>query len=223
MLLIFNIYKALQQLVFTHQPLPTGNVPMRTMVWLLAAVAAGTSCTLLASEDYWNTSERLNRRTCPSADCGVVGHLMFREKAVVHEQQNGWARISKYYNAGCEDGNSPYVDSGDSSCIEENGIEDGKFAEWVSMSYLSRNRPEDPADSATASESLVSGSDDFARYRVVFAESASAAIEKGICKEQDFVDMGGWLKSTNEPDRPVYFTYCGSKKLYLDVSTGKLY
>ena len=42
----------------------------------------------------WVTSERLNRRTCPSESCGVVGQLFFREGVTVHEERDGWARIT---------------------------------------------------------------------------------------------------------------------------------
>lgn len=40
-------------------------------------------------EQYWVTTERLDRRTCPSRRCGVVGQLMFHEAARVYETADG--------------------------------------------------------------------------------------------------------------------------------------
>lgn len=48
-------------------------------------------------ERLWVRSERLNRRTCPSESCGVVGRLFFREGVTGHEERNGWARITQTY------------------------------------------------------------------------------------------------------------------------------
>ena len=87
------------------------------------------------SDKYWVTSDRLNRHTCPSTDCGIVGQLVFREGADVFEDKDGWARISQHYDASCANGRSEYVDSGDSRCAPENGIVDGKFAEWVETDF----------------------------------------------------------------------------------------
>src|SRR5690606_14671629 len=58
---------------------------------------AGWSAPVLADEQMWANSDRVNRRTCPSTECGVVGQLFFRESAVVLEKRNGWGRISQYY------------------------------------------------------------------------------------------------------------------------------
>ncbi len=84
---------------------------------------------------YWVTVDRLNRRTCPATNCGVVGGLFFREGVNVLEQKDGWARISKYYNASCVDGKSEYLDEGNSECVPSNGIVEGEFAEWVSFNF----------------------------------------------------------------------------------------
>lgn len=181
-----------------------------------------------AFEQYWTTAERLDRRTCPTRSCGVVGQLMFRESAHVYEIAEGWARITSPYDGSCVSGRSEYVDRGTSDCSEANGFVDGKFAEWVELSGLSTERPADPAQSAAADETLVAQSDDFARHRRAFATAAAQLINDGRCTRADFEEIGGWMKSVNQyRDQPVYFTYCGgmtnANKIYLDASTGRIF
>ena len=178
-------------------------------------------------ERLWVTSERLNRRTCPSESCGVVGQLFFREGVTVREERDGWARVTQTYDASCVGGRSEYVDTGNAACDPANGIADGQFAEWVSVEYLSETRPPDPAADASGIEELVSGSDDFARYRTAFAEAAQSLIAQRRCTESDFREMGGWVKSSSHRNQPVYFTYCGgatvANRLYLNADTGEIF
>lgn len=183
-----------------------------------------------ATEDdgkFWVTSERLNRRTCPSDSCGVVGQFFFREGTTVLERRDGWARVTELYDASCVNGRSQYVDTGNAACEPANGITEGQFAEWVSAEYLSDTRPPDPAAGASGAEELISGSDDFARYRTAFAEAAQSLIAQGRCSERDFRDMGGWVKSSNHRNQPIYFTYCGgstvANRLYLNADTGEVF
>jgi hypothetical protein len=204
---------------------PVETLSMRNV--LLALLLAGVAMPALAASEAWVTTDRLSRRTCPAVTCGIVGTLMFREKATIYEERNGWARVSKYYDASCQNGLSEYVDSGNAACIEDNGIVDGLFAEWVSMEYLGDMRPADPSAGARGYYALVSGSDDYRHYKDVFARAAAELIESGRCTEQDFREMGGWLKSTTHKDAPVYFTYCGEmqiqNRLYLNAATGDLF
>lgn len=176
-----------------------------------------------SASESWVTTDRLNRRTCPDTRCGTVGILMFREKATVYEEKDGWARISKYYDASCRNGQSDYVDSGNAACIGSNGIVAGEFAEWVSMNYLSIVRPPDPGSGATGSYSLVSGSDDYGTYKDAFAKAASSLVDSGQCTVRDFRNMGGWMKSMTDKSRPIYFTYCGQDRLYLNAETGEVF
>jgi hypothetical protein len=175
----------------------------------------------------WVTSETLERRTCPSENCGIVGLLFFRESTTPFEQKDGWTRISKYYDASCDAGRSRYVEKGNASCVKINGIADGKFAEWVRSEKLSKDRPADPALTASADESLVAQSDDFSKYRKPFARLAAQLISEGRCTPADFREMGGWLKSVNDyRDEPVYFTFCGgmaaANKVYVNAATEKV-
>ena len=194
---------------------------------LLALSGCGNGDVGGESIDAWVTADRLNRRTCPEVTCGSVGVLFFRGGVTVYEERNGWVRISRRYDASCYNGESEYVDSGNAACNEENGIVDGRFAEWVSEAYLSSERPSDPAAGATGDHALVSGSDDYRVYSDVFAKAASELIAAGSCSRADFEEMGGWFKSSFRADEPIYFTYCGEmildNRLYLNASTGEVF
>lgn len=175
----------------------------------------------------WVTADRLHRRTCPSADCGSVGVHFFRQGVTVLEERDGWARITKPYDASCTGGRSEYVDSGNSACVESNGIVNGRFSEWVALRYLSDVRPADPAAGATGYHALITQSDDYRYYADVFADAAAKLLADGTCTRADFQEMGGFLKSSFHRDRPVYFTYCGgstiANRLYLDASSGRVF
>src|SRR3546814_11244065 len=47
----------------------------------------------------------------------------------------------------------------------------------------------------------------------LFADAARQLIEARRCTEEDFEKVGGWYKSTNHRDKPVYFMYCGEFKI----------
>lgn len=170
----------------------------------------------------WTTAQRAPRRTCPSTRCGVVGELYFQEGAAEFERRGDWVRTTKVYDAYCEDGRSKYVDYGDARCVPENGITNGRFAEWVNLRDLSTTRPPDPADTATSAEKFVAQSDDFNLHRRQFVKGAEKAIAEGRCTAKDFEDNGGWTKSVNQRTEPVYFVWCNNEKVYLNVETGAL-
>lgn len=178
----------------------------------------------MADNQLWVTTDRTDRRTCPSTECGVAGRLMFREGVEVLEKKGKWVRISKAYSASCVGGKSEYVKEGNKSCTSANGIKDGKFAEWVQAKDLSEKRPEDPAEGASGDDALVRGSDDYRIYKTQFAKAARQLIIDGTCTEGDFQEIGGWMASTNRGPG-MYFTYCGgmtlSNKVYLDAKSGK--
>lgn len=201
----------------------------RVMKYRLSLVIAFATLSLpaVAATEAWVTTDRLNRRTCPSTECGVVGVLFFRERATIYEEKQGWGRITIYYDASCKDGKSEYVDKGNATCDRRNGVVDGKFAEWVLLKFLSKDRPADPSEGATGDYALVRGSDDYRIYKDAFAKAASSLIQRGVCSEQDFKEQGGWWKSANQKRAPVYFTYCGGStaqnRLYLNAETGEIF
>lgn len=175
----------------------------------------------------WVIVPYLDRHTCASERCGVVGRLFFREMVTVLEQDGHWARITQPYDANCEGGRSRYVDKGTAACTAANGVTDGRFAEWVKADSLSSTQPPDPALTAKGNEKLVAQSDDFAQHRAAFVKAANKLIAEGRCSASDFEEMGGWMKSTKDRDRPVYFMYCGgmssSNRIYLNASNGEIY
>lgn len=178
--------------------------------------------------EAWVTADVLNRRTCPDPKCGIVGTLRYRGHVDIYEEQNGWVRTSRYYPAPCASGKNEYVESGNAACTPGNGVIDGRVAEWASASFLSRQRPADPAEGATGYRALVGGSDDYRTYAEAFAKAAEALITSGRCTRTDFEEVGGWFKSTvNHPNQPVYFTYCGGwtlqNRLYLNAETGEVF
>ncbi|QFT75999.1 hypothetical protein [Erythrobacter sp. THAF29] len=175
----------------------------------------------------WVTSQYTDRHTCASETCGVVGRLSFREGATILETEGDWARITQPYDASCVNRISEYVDEGNANCTADNGIDEGRFAEWVSLADMSPTRPADPAESAAESERVVAQSDDYAQHRDAFVAAANQLIADGRCTSEEIEEMGGWVKSTNERSRPIYFTYCGgmttANRLYLNVETGEIY
>lgn len=208
------------------------------MHFMLCAAFVLTSCGVpepqtdrpeskLAATKLWVTTQYADRHTCPSAKCGVVGRMFFSEGTKVHETRDGWARVSSVYDASCEGGRSRYVDKGTADCTGENGIVNGRFAEWVRSDQLSSSRPADPAASAASDESLVADSDDFREHRRAFTKAAAELIAKGQCSAADFKEIGGWAKSSNHRDTPVYFTYCGGmtleNRIYLDAASGRIF
>jgi hypothetical protein len=58
------------------------------------------------------------------------------------------------------------------------------------MRSFSKTRPADPGAGATGDYELVSGSDDYRKYKDVFAQTASKLIASGRCTAQDFKEMG---------------------------------
>lgn len=229
-----------------QQELPTSGPSLKTGILIVAAVAAVTASVVIFSSSNqtvqtslpvptttrylvdgigkaWVFDRRLARHSCPSETCGIVGELYFREAANVSEVVDGWGRVTKYYDASCVGQKSEFVESGNSACSTDNGIIDGQFAEWVSLAGLTSVRPDDPAESATGLSALIGSSDDFDIYETQFVTATQKLLDQGICSDTDLEDIGGWVQSQNFKPQPVYFTYCGDRRLYLDVSTGRVF
>ena len=134
-------------------------------------------------------------------------------------------RITKYYDGACVNGMSKFVDVGQSKCDETNGFKDGMFAEWKHKSNLTFSPPPDSSKNAGRKYDLVKQFDDFRLHKEVFAEAAGELIDSGKCTAADFKEMGGWMKSIDQKNKSVYFTYCGgmrsSNKIYLDAASGQ--
>ncbi|OYR30926.1 hypothetical protein [Brucella pseudogrignonensis] len=194
---------------------------------LVIALAAATfiSFTAGAADQLWVKIGAIERKTCPSDKCGTVGKLFFRESARILETQNGWGRVTRVYDASCSGGKSQYVDSGRAVCDKANGIVDGKFAEWIKLDGLSKERPAPAKAGNSAIEQALKDSDRYEDHKDRFIAAADALMTSGQCTLQDFIDEGGWMRSTQKSRGVgIYFTYCdgGSKRVYLDVNTGKV-
>lgn len=81
--------------------------------------------------------------------------------------------------------------------------------------------------SALEVEQLIANSDDLERHRAAFTQAAIELVEDGTCIEAEFIENGGWVRSTSFGPRPVYFMYCGgatvANRLYLDAATGEMF
>ncbi len=117
----------------------------------------------------WVTSDHLNRRSCPSTQCGIVGQFTNQQKVKVYEEKNGWSRVSKYHSASCSNGQSGSISSGNNACSPDNGIEGDNLAEWVSSAYISTRKTED-----TLVETR--------------SEKAQKAVDKGKNKKRNLYD-----------------------------------
>ncbi len=171
-------------------------------------------------DKYWVVDRKVERRVCPSKECGSVGRQFYGEVVNVYEIKNGWARISKRYKALCDNGINLYVEKGNNECTERNGVKAGLMAEWVPVASISTSKPQDFSLSAKGNEILVIGSDDFDLYREVFSSVAVELIENKTCSRKE---IGPWIKSTNYRDEPIYFMWCGNKKIYLNAETKKIF
>lgn len=78
----------------------------------------------------------LSVRSCPSKSCGRLRVIPKNYKLIVSEIKNNWARISRYYEALCNDGASPLIERGNKKCVPENGIKSNKLSEWVYLDYI---------------------------------------------------------------------------------------
>lgn len=108
----------------------------------LAALLFPTFALPAAAGDlYWVAAQNVDRRTCPSESCGVVGYLRQKDKVEALEMKSGWIRISAEYSAMCSGGRSELVESGNDECSPKNGITKGVFAEWVPVKPLSKTPP----------------------------------------------------------------------------------
>lgn len=156
------------------------------------------------------TADRLNVRIAPSLDAEVTGVLYGGQRVEVLEVQEGWSRISRYYDEGT-------------------GAGSVRVARWVASAYLSNTWPDDDGVRVDAESPLgraIDRSDDAHLYRSSFLTAARRLIERGQCTVSDFEDIGGWVWSPGRGES-VYFTYCGgryaSNRIYLEAESGRIF
>ncbi|MEM9049784.1 MAG: hypothetical protein AAGC92_13820 [Pseudomonadota bacterium] len=80
---------------------------------------------------------------------------------------------------------------------------------------------------ALDADDLIAHSDDLERHREAFVQATTELVENGTCTEAEFIENGGWVRSTSFGSRAVYFMYCGgarvANRLYLDAVTGEIF
>lgn len=184
---------------------------MRIFVMALLALSSVSAfAAALGPGSYFVTADHLNVRLSPSANGKLTNKLSFGARVDVEEVRSGWARISKYYDGSVEGLN-------------------GTVARWVSAKYLSATKPKaettSPASGPLAE--ALSQSNDYRKYSSQFIAASKKLIEQGKCTLGDFKEMGGWVRSTNNGSKPIYFTYCGGftkqNRIYLNVANGKVF
>ena len=86
-----------------------------------------------------------------------------------------------------------------------------------------------PTPSITSGEvdAAIRASDDFSSYRQSFMSATAKLIENGTCTLAELKEIGGWVKSQNNKNQPIYFTYCGGmtmkNRIYIDASSGNVF
>lgn len=206
-------------------PEPTGD-HMPTMDGSLQNAPSETVLDAGHGQVMWVTAERVNIRSCPMENCGRTGWVQEGDRIVILEARDGWGRIDEPVPAMCEDGTTWLIDDGDKRCLPENGVVDGMMARWVSLKFLSTDKPDETADPTACDAGFLSSSNNYARYADSFCLTARQLIDDGVCTEQDFADFGGWSSST-QYGQGTFFTYCGGmmleNKIYLDAKTGRVF
>ena len=84
--------------------------------------------TALHAEERYVAASALNVRLCPATSCPVTNKIYRGDRVDVYELKDGWARISKFYDAAVER-------------LEFPSLTGDRVARWVSMEYLSKSKP----------------------------------------------------------------------------------
>lgn len=160
--------------------------------------------------DYYVVADKLNVRLAPDISGKVTNILYRHQKVEVFEVNDGWARVSRYYDGSAE------------------GVS-ANVARWVSAEFLSTTgSPEaDSINDTALLEKAIMLSDDYPLFQTVFISVSQELIKYGQCSLQDFKEMGGWWRSTSHESGSIYFTYCGDtgqeNRIYLNAAIGKIF
>lgn len=140
---------------------------------------------------YYVKETVLKERLAPSATASVTNRIYRRQKVVVFEIRNGWARVSKYYDG----------------AVEGKG---GQVARWVPASGLSFSQPAEfpqpslPTDPRIAKDALPKvGEHGLTEQDVqVLYKGALKFLNLGKCTRVEYGD-----KSTSKAN--TYYINCG--------------
>ena len=194
----------------------------------MPAIIAALLCALLNASAAWAeatapgryivTASTLNIRLAPNTSGQAAGKLARGEEIEVLEVDNGWARISAYYD-GASAGQS------------------GAVARWVYAAHLDSSSAESVTppvpvvvyefDPESPVYQAIKSSDDLDRYSGLFVVVSEKLVETGTCELSDFRDIGGWWRSARHAPRAVYYTYCGgatdNHRVFVDAETGQVF
>jgi len=193
-----------------------------TLTLLIVLCAASTAFAQVRSAgEYVVSAGTLNIRLAADTSGKIKGKLFRGQQIEVLEVNNGWARISHYYD-GANEGLS------------------GDVAQWVFATHLA-SRPAAPAPAPAPAKPVViikvdinspvyqaiESSDDLAEHQGIFVQVSEKLVNGGQCKLSDFRDIGGWWRSVAHKPEPVYYTYCGGAsnedRIYVNTNTGKTF
>lgn len=171
----------------------------------------------MSAGEYIVTADTLNIRLAANTSAQIKGKLYRGQEVEVLEVNNGWARISRYYDGATE------------------GLS-GNVARWVYATHLSprpimpppaKPREEIEVDVDSPVYQAIAASDDLARHQGIFVQVSEQLVNAGECKLSDFRDIGGWWRSAAHQPEPVYYTYCGGasneNRIYLNAFTGQTF
>ena len=60
--------------------------------------------------------------------------------------------------------------------------------------------------------------DDYGTHGTSFEAAAAKAIQEGLCTEKQLITSDGWMASQSYAPKTVYFTFCGERRVWIDVA-----
>ncbi len=157
--------------------------------------------------EYYVIDRQVSVYNRPTHSALVVDTLYKGEKVAVLEKSNGWFRISDYL---------VYKEGGEET------------AEWLDANGLSDAEPViEEQERLEILDDYLQKSDDLITHLDMFRKKTQKLLDENICTPNDFLELGGWVRSVTYKNRNVYFMYCGGleqeNKIYLDVDTGEIF
>lgn len=180
------------------------------ILWVLVAYTGIAFAEPTETGFYYVDSALLDVRLGPNLDAPVSNRLKKGQKIKVFDVENGWARISEYYDGSIEG-------------------QPGKVAMWVNYLNISKATRRDNANQFSMSqlEDALKASDDFDRNKDALLKVSKKLIESGRCSLAEFKSLGGWVRSTTHRPKVIYFTYCGglsaNNRIYFDLSKDEIF
>ena len=103
---------------------------MKPSVFVFCLAIIVTSAARVSSQptNYYVNADNLNVRLCPDPTCPVTNRIYRRQQVEVYENNDGWARISEYYDADVERAEFP-------------NLRGELVARWVWDEYLAKTQP----------------------------------------------------------------------------------